>query len=420
MTIDLVGYLLGALDGAERDEIQKALETDPALRRELLTLEARLAPLERERWAFDAPPVGLAARTCALVKEHDRATRSTSTANPTSTAISTSATARQASSHAPTSPIISPARRETKLFGDTPGMSPRLERSGSGGSWFRWTRADFSLMAGMTVAAICLLAPSLLRNREQARLATCANNLRDLGVALPMWAGMTNGYAPLIPAHGNAGVAGFYAPQLMRAGLVSTDQTFVCPDSAIAVNRFHVPSLRTIYDANGVELVRLQRQMGGSYYYSLGYVEGNRLNGRRIRGDRSTPILAEGLNSHSARNGWSSGRVINVLFEDGHVGRRFVANQEFDSDRRGEASIPLDMFVSDRGEVEAGRNAADIVLAPSWARPAPYFLAETLIQDAPPSTFDLFRSQGDLHHIDTGSVLRQFTPSPPYPWWIRD
>ena len=66
MADDLLGYLLGALDGAEQVTIREKLADDAELRQELLELEARLAPLEIERWSVEPPP-RLAERTCAFI-----------------------------------------------------------------------------------------------------------------------------------------------------------------------------------------------------------------------------------------------------------------------------------------------------------------------------------------------------------------
>ena len=44
----LLGYLLGALDGAEHDEVKRELERNPQLRRELQQLEALEASCKAE------------------------------------------------------------------------------------------------------------------------------------------------------------------------------------------------------------------------------------------------------------------------------------------------------------------------------------------------------------------------------------
>ena len=71
MREQLLGYLLGALDGPEHDQVKRELQRDPQLQRELQRLEDELAPLESQRWQPD-PPAGLVERTCQLVSQFRR------------------------------------------------------------------------------------------------------------------------------------------------------------------------------------------------------------------------------------------------------------------------------------------------------------------------------------------------------------
>src|SRR5687767_6621687 len=64
----LLGYLLGALERTEHEQVEAELESNPALRDELRRLENRLGHvgLADEPVSYDPPP-GLAVRTCRLV-----------------------------------------------------------------------------------------------------------------------------------------------------------------------------------------------------------------------------------------------------------------------------------------------------------------------------------------------------------------
>ena len=68
----LLGYLLGALEEDEQQQIEAQLRCDPALRAELVRLRRCLEPLE-ESWQPVCPPSGLWQRTCHFVDVAARA-----------------------------------------------------------------------------------------------------------------------------------------------------------------------------------------------------------------------------------------------------------------------------------------------------------------------------------------------------------
>ena len=65
----LLGYLLGALEDDEHQQVRRQLERDPKLRHDLERLKTHSEPLLLERDCHE-PPAGLAARTCELVLAH--------------------------------------------------------------------------------------------------------------------------------------------------------------------------------------------------------------------------------------------------------------------------------------------------------------------------------------------------------------
>ena len=352
---NLLGYLLGALDGAEHEEVRRELENNPALREKLDMLELRLAPLEEDRWQHE-PPAGLAAATCQFVAETAREVRPR----------------RQANS------------RFSQVFSE---WNPQKHG---------WDMIDAAVAAGIFFAAALLFFPAIAGSRDQARRLACENNLRTSSVALSMFgernnlawgaANLTNvsntaeklaeanatnqrlwlstGSFPYIPATGKTGVAGFYAPQLVQGGFQTDHSVFLCPSSNLGANgrhHFFVPSIEQIESANGESLISLQRNMGGSYMYTLGHISSRRHQATRNLGRSHFPIMSDGF--FTQNNGGSilmhGGKGMNIAFEDGHV--KFIVN----------IGQHHDFFTSDRGLVEAGRNANDAVLGHSWTRPLP-------------------------------------------------
>jgi hypothetical protein len=70
---DLLGYVLGALDAPEHEQITNCFQAHPELEIELNRLHARLEPLDFCRSAPADFPVGLARRTCEAVARASRA-----------------------------------------------------------------------------------------------------------------------------------------------------------------------------------------------------------------------------------------------------------------------------------------------------------------------------------------------------------
>ena len=355
---NLLGYLLGALDGDEHEEVRRELERNPELREKLGLLELRLAPLEEDRWQHE-PPEGLAAATCQMVAEKARE--------------------------------LQPRSRFSQVFSE---WNPHKHG---------WDMIDAAVAAGIFFAAALLFFPAIASSRYQARRLACQNNLRTSSVALSMFgernshawgaANLTNlsslpnltsvsntaeklaeacatnqrlwlstGAFPYIPARGKTGVAGFYAPQLVQGGYQTDHAVFLCPSSnlgAEARHHFFVPSIEQIEAADGETLARFHRTMGGSYMYTLGHFSDRKHCATKNLGRSFFPIMSDGFftQSNGSTTLMHGGKGMNIAFEDGHV--QFVVN----------IALHHDFFTSNRGLVEAGMDEEDAVLGHSWNRP---------------------------------------------------
>jgi hypothetical protein len=334
MREQLVGYLLGVLDDAERDQVRDHLERDPQLVRDLERIQVRLAPLELLREVVEPPPE-LADRTC------DRVARLRHPATP--------------------------ARGRAAM-----AMPPEPARS-------RVTAADAVVVAGVVLAFSILFFPAVANSRYQARVAACQNNLRQLGVGLRLYSLDAAGYFPFVPAEGNRAVAGVYAPILIESGCLDEPRILLCPSSPLAEHpeEYQVPSLKQVDLARGEQLRRLWQLMGGSYGYCLGCQEGGTLRPVRDRGRdhfvlaSDTPqLLPSGGNSRN-----HGGRGQNVLFESGRVGYLLTCLEETSRDN---------FFLSDRGWVEAGLHPGDSVVGNSAAPPIWRPTAPTVNSDSSP------------------------------------
>jgi len=147
----LLGYLLGALDDAERERIHQRLASDPGLGAELARVEESLEPLRAVPRAHQPPP-GLAARTCRTVFAYSEAL-----------------TGRMREARA----VRRPARERARA------MSPAAVPPTSTASW-GWS--DLVVAVGVFLAVASVIFPAIQHSRMNMRLVSCQNNLRQIGV----------------------------------------------------------------------------------------------------------------------------------------------------------------------------------------------------------------------------------------------
>lgn len=325
----LLGYLLGALEPAEMAAVERELDNDPRLRKDLAAIEAALLPLgfpEREDDASqEEPPTGLAARTCEFVEDAQE---------------DVIPKPMPAATIAAMSDVRSVDRRRV-----------------------RW--ADVIMTASICLAAVSLLFPAIWTMRQQQQITVCQNNLQHLGVSLASYAGRSaNGRIPFIPASGNSSFAGYYAIVLMESGQLEDARWLICPSSELAkqIESFRIPGEVEIDRATGEPLVRQQRIAGGSYGYNMGFIENGEYRAPKHESRAYYLLMSDAPASFPNRKSNNhGGRGQNILCEDGSC--RFVVNPCKD--------LCDDPFLNRSGLVAAGNDCIDIVLGESLARPKP-------------------------------------------------
>jgi hypothetical protein len=284
--------------------------------------------LDAGRTRFE-PPLGLAKRTCAKVFacSQPRGRRS--------------------------SPAALPRER-------LPEEATVVAAAGPGW-WSRWSWADALVATAVGVVLCMLIFPAIHSSRFHARVAACQENLRQLGVALTQYSERHGGAFPEVPHEGPMAAAGIYAPVLLSNGYLDNQSRVVCPSSPIAADSaFRVPAIEELLSATGDALERLRGSMGGSYGYTLGYVENGQYRGPRNLRRATYAIMADAPALPALKSLNHDGRGQNVLFEDGHV--EFLSTPQ-------PASVRDNVFVNDTGEVAAGRHRDDAVVGASSAMP---------------------------------------------------
>lgn len=326
----LLGYLLEALEPAEMAAVERELDHDPQLRKDLAAIEAAMFPLgfpEREDDASAAdPPRGLAARTCEFVDD----TKVDLVARPT------------------------PAQAAV-------GMSD--VRGGGDRRRLRWP--DVIVAASVCLASVSLIFPAIWTVRERQQIAVCRDNLQRLSISLANYAGRApDGRIPQIPASGNRSFAGFYASSLLEQELLEEARLLVCPSSDMAedIESFRVPLPAELDRATGESLVRMQRAAGGAYAFSLGFVQDGVYQSARHESRADYCLMSDAPATFPDRISKNhGGRGQNMLHEDGSV--RWVV------DPCGE--LCDNPYLNRSGLVAAGLDCTDAVVAESLAKPQP-------------------------------------------------
>ncbi len=337
---DLLGYLLGALESREMQQVEAALQASAELRDELERLRQTLEPLEDVQPERFEPPADLVSRTMQWIDQHDPADRP--------------------------QPVDASGRSEPSGSGARVALRPAFASAQVGR--FRWSDVLASAIAATVLIGIAL--PGILHSRYEARKAACQDNLRRVGVAVTNFAlSDPQRRLPPLSAEGPEAFAGVYSVRLGDAGLLDSLQSLWCPslDRPPSMSRT-VPTVADLHAASPNRLAELQRLSGGSYGYTLGVMDGTEYRSPRYEARSTFAILGDVpvsrlrdqaddtvtvASSHDARG-------VNLLFEDGHV--RFLP--------LGAALQTRDHpFLNHHGQVEAGVNIDDATLAPSWQPP---------------------------------------------------
>lgn len=310
----LLGYLIGALDPSEAEQVERLLEEDPQLEHDLNLVRANLEPLALDSGHCD-PPDGLARRTCQFV-----------------------------------------ASRRVGLCTDE-----------SCGRAARWGFQDMLIAAGILTAASMLFFPALNQSRFLAQRRVCQDNLQRIGTALVQYSMVHKNYFPYIPDHGHLASTGLYAPALFHSGFLTDKQRFLCPSCGKLQNSdFTIPTYRELIAASSEKLQRLRHMMGGSYCFTFGYLSGGRYVGTKNLGRQQFALLSDSPCTmkadfdHNSANHRSRGQ--NVLFEDGHVD--FLTSTRCNRENGCD-----DIFANENGVLGPGLNRDDSVIAPAWIEP---------------------------------------------------
>jgi hypothetical protein len=326
----LLGYLLGALDAAECRQVEAELDRNPAFRVEMARFQELLSRMgmDEEPEEFE-PPKGLADRACDFVA-----------ANGDQAAVAEAA-------------LFSPVH-----------LSPVGPAQGEFARGYSFIDMLVACCVLLTFGA--LLFPSINNMRLQAQRATCQYRLVQTGAALWEFAQLQpSGRYPWIPESGRFGVAGNVPFTLHNAGFAPEVQNFNCPSVAKPEcnGNSEFPSVEEVQEADGPQLRKCQKRMGGTFAYNMGYVRDGHLVPARLAAREDFALIADAPGDLT--NTVHDGLGVNVLYEDGHV--RFLPTL-----RGSNSKIKDNPFRNRKGYRAAGLDSNDASLGPSDAHPVPY------------------------------------------------
>lgn len=285
--------------------IAAQLARDPELKRELDLIALALKPLAADRGHCDPPPE-LAERTCAFVVRHVETRRA-------------------------------------------PAPAPVLPS--------RWSLTDLVVAAGIFFAAAMLFFPAVNQSQFTARVTSCQNNLRQMGIALDSYSTMYNGLFP--PASHRGGWVA--EPSLVAHGLLGKSHlVLVCPASELAgrATQFRMITADELPQAkSALEASALHEQLAGSYGYTLGYMSPDGYHPTKNMRRARFALMADAPHTEAPFRSLNHGGCgQNVLFEDGHVQYLTTCRAHGCKD---------DIFTNDEGKIAPGLHANDSVIGPS-------------------------------------------------------
>ncbi|GIW96587.1 MAG: hypothetical protein KatS3mg110_4628 [Pirellulaceae bacterium] len=258
----LLEYSFGELSEAERAEIERRIQDDPAWRAQWGELQRLFELLWVGEQVYE-PPGDLVERTLAQIEQ--------------------------------------PARAGNLCFVS---------------SSTRW----LDVVCGMAVCLVLALIffPAVVNSRELARRTFCQENLRQLGIALETYIEHFH-CLPWIPERGQLAFAGYVPVVLRHAQYLTEDSRVLCPGVPASGQPFSIPPPAELLAARGTRLAHLQRMAGGHFAYNLGVIDGGRYRAAWREGRTWFAWVSDAPLVPDRIPPIHGGRGFNVLFEDGHI-----------------------------------------------------------------------------------------------------
>lgn len=365
----LLGYLIGGLSDDENARIELMLEHDASLRQRLRDLRSMLEPL--------ASGLGAEGFGTEDSSTEDSSTEKVSAESNNTEDINTEFIGTEDSAYEPRAGLVSDTMsliiEQESSKGQRPvgfGGASNLDWSDAPiGTRLAWLDSLVALAAG--IIFLSFLLPTIWRWRESARQISCAENLRNLGVALTGFTDFSPQHRfPAINTSGPLTFAGVYAIRLQDASLLDSSKWLHCPSNDYIDFPMPVPTSAEFLAA-APDQQRIWRYVaGGNYAYNLGNLVDGKYEAPRsdspvrvaLVGDMWPKTLGaiENVGSPIVLHG---DRGANILYSDGSTQWIRIPEQV--------QGLAVDHpFLNADLEQGVGRGLKDACLAPSYWLPA--------------------------------------------------
>jgi prepilin-type processing-associated H-X9-DG protein len=306
---EMIDYVLGQVDGAERERLERALRDDGEQTARVEHLRQAIYRLLDDGTSFEHPP-DLSHRTVAFVARN---------------------------------------RRRPSLAEYVPIRVP-----------FRW--ADFAVAASIFIAGVLTLLPAIQRSRERMNQAGCVFNLQQLGNSFGQYASI-NQLMPYPPSSRSDAPAGSFASMLHGAGVLDDAKLLDCPCNGPCPHAGQeLVSFDQLEQLRHTDPARFHHMVSSDYAYNIGYRHASQHPGPLdfARSSR-IPVLADqpdhdGLRIKDGNSLNHGGRGQNVLFGDGSV--------KWFRTRHVSLNDP-DLYLNNDHQARPGLHEQDSVLVPS-------------------------------------------------------
>jgi prepilin-type processing-associated H-X9-DG protein len=218
---------------------------------------------------------------------------------------------------------------------------------------------DVLVAAAVLLAAVGVGVSALAHLRNQAApLVECKENLHQFGIALNAYHEQHHQFPDVSKEAPPYNVAGMFVPMLINAGLLSRDITVRCPGNGpFKPTPYTLDEIHAMSESN---FALTAPYLACCYAYSLGYRDEAGYHGPSYQGAGFPLVSDRSPRDQGPGNSFNHGGTgQNVLFQDGHV--KFMTNRSL--------SFDSDIFRNKQGNIEAGCDPNDVVVAPSAVSP---------------------------------------------------